>query len=91
MPMIERDRGRHEGLEHDAREDLPAAGAERAQHRDLADALGDRDREHVEDQEGADEHGDAAEREQAGPRKPLMRSEIPFESAFAFSLPVCTL
>ena len=27
----------------------------------------------------------------AGPRKPLMTSEMPFESAFAFSSPVCTL
>ena len=27
----------------------------------------------------------------AGPRKLLMRSEIPFESASAFSVPVCTL
>ncbi len=26
-----------------------------------------------------------------GPSKPLMMSEMPFESAFAFSLPVCTL
>ena len=27
----------------------------------------------------------------AGPRKPLMTSAMPFESAFAFSAPVCTL
>ena len=38
--------------------------AERAQQRELAGALGDRDRERVEDDERADEQGDAAEREQ---------------------------
>ena len=41
-------------------------GAERAQHPELGDPLGDGDREGVEDQEGADEDGDEAEDEQEG-------------------------
>ena len=48
-------------------EHLPARRAERAQQRELARALRDRDRERVEDQEAADEHGDAGEDEQARP------------------------
>ena len=47
-------------------EDLAPRGAERAQHPELADPLGDGDREGVEDQEGADEDGDEAEDEQEG-------------------------
>ena len=46
------------------REHLPPRGAERAQRRELARALGDRDRERVRDHEAADEERDAAEREQ---------------------------
>ena len=53
-------------LEHDAGEDLATRGAERAQHRELAGALGDRDREGVEDQERADEQGDPGEDQQRG-------------------------
>ena len=45
-------------------EHLAARGAERAQHGELAPALGDGDRERVEDDERADEHGHAAEGEQ---------------------------
>ena len=48
------------------REDLAPRGAERAQHPELGDPLGDGDREGVEDQEGADEDGDEAEDEQEG-------------------------
>ena len=45
-------------------EHLAPRGAERAQRRELARALGDRDRERVRDHEAADEERDAAEREQ---------------------------
>ena len=47
-------------------QDLARRGAERAQHRELLRPLHDGDRERVEDQEGADEHGDAGEDEQRG-------------------------
>ena len=43
---------------------LAARGADRPQRRELARPLGDRDRERVEDDEGADEERDAGEREQ---------------------------
>ena len=45
-------------------EHLAAAGAEGAQHRELATPLGDGDAEGVEDDEGADEDGDAGERQE---------------------------
>ena len=51
-------------LDHDRGEDLAPRGAERAQHAELGDPLGDRDREGVEDQEGADEDRDEGEDEQ---------------------------
>ena len=54
----------HERLAEHARQHLAAGRAERAQQRELARALGDRDRERVEDDERADEQRDAAEREQ---------------------------
>ena len=54
------DLGQH-GAQH-----LAARGAERAQQRELARALGDRDRERVEDQEAADQQRDAGEHEQRG-------------------------
>ena len=53
-------------LDHHRGEDLPPRGAERAQHPEFADPLGDGDREGVEDQEGADEDGDEAEDEEEG-------------------------
>ena len=55
----------HERLDHDRPQDLAARGAERAQRRELAHPLSDRDRERVRDHEGADEERDAGEREQA--------------------------
>ena len=51
-------------LEDRAAEDLAAAGAQRAQQPELADPLGDRDREDVEDQEAAHQQRHAAEHEQ---------------------------
>ena len=54
----------HEALEHDRAHDLPARGAERAQRGELTRALGDRDRQRVEDHERADEQRDAAEDQQ---------------------------
>ena len=54
----------HEALEPDRAQDLLARGAERPQRRELARALGDRDRQRVEDHERADEQRDAAEAEQ---------------------------
>ena len=53
-----------ERLDHHRGDDLAAVGAEGAQHRELAGALGDRDREGVEDQERGDEQGDAREDQQ---------------------------
>ena len=53
----------------DRGEDLPPRGAERAQHPELARALGDRDRERVEDQEGAHEQRHAGEHEQRDPQE----------------------
>ena len=51
-------------LEHDRAEHLAARGAERPQRRELLRSLRDRDRERVEDDEGADEQCDSAEGEQ---------------------------
>ena len=56
-----------EALEHDRAQDLPARGAERPQRRELARALGDRDRQRVEDHERAHEQRDQAEPEQEQP------------------------
>ena len=64
VPIAEATTATMRGLEDDAREHLAAGSAERAQQRELAGALGHRDRERVEDDERADEQGDAAEREQ---------------------------
>ena len=73
-PAANADAGRHaetraehseqQRLEDRAAEDLAAAGAERAQQPELADPLGDRDREDVEDQEAAHQQRHAAEHEQ---------------------------
>ena len=49
---------------HDRAHDLPARGAEGPQRRELARALGDRDRQGVEDHERADEQRDRAEAQQ---------------------------
>ena len=57
------------GLEHHAAQDLRAGGAERAQHSQLADALGHGDREGVEDQEAAHQQGHSAEHEQDHPQE----------------------
>ena len=57
------DAGR-QGLEHDGARDLPPTRPERAQQRQLAGALGDQHRERVEDDERADEQGDACEHQQ---------------------------
>ena len=54
----------HQALDHDRAHDLLARGPERAQRRELARALGDRDRERVEDHERADEQRDRAEAQQ---------------------------
>ena len=52
-----------ERLEDHRAEDLPPRGADRPQRRELARALGDGDREGVEDDERADEERDAGEDE----------------------------
>ncbi len=57
-------RAEHEALGDDRAQDLAARGAERPQERELARALGDGDREGVEDDERADEERDAGEHEQ---------------------------
>ena len=54
----------HQPLGQHRAHHLPARGSQRAQQRELADPLHDRDRERVEDAEGADEQRDAREREQ---------------------------
>ena len=51
-------------LEHDRAEHLPARRTERPQGRELARPLRDRRRERVEDDEAADEQGEAGEGEQ---------------------------
>ena len=53
-----------ERLAHHGAEDLPTRGANRAQHREFARALGDRNRERVVDDERADQHSDARKGEQ---------------------------
>ena len=53
-----------ERLDHHRAEHLAARGADHAQHRELARALGDGDRERVEDRERAHEDRHAAEHEQ---------------------------
>ena len=63
-PDQRRERAEHEPLDdHDAQH-LAARRADGAQRRELARALGDRDRERVRDHERADEQRDAAEGEQ---------------------------
>ena len=59
-----RDQADHERLEDDRAQHLSPRGAERAQGRELAGALRDRDRERVGDHERADEERNAREREQ---------------------------
>ena len=66
-PDHRRDEADDEALEHDRAHDLLARGAERPQRGELARALGDRDRQRVEDHERADEQRDAAEAEQDQP------------------------
>ena len=66
----------HERLDPDGREDLPARGAERAQHAELARALGDRDREGVEDLEGAHEQRDPGEHEQRDPQEAEVARDV---------------
>ena len=51
-------------LDQHRAQDLRPRGAEHAQQRELLRALGDGDRERVEDQEAADEQRDAGEDEQ---------------------------
>ena len=63
-PISRGEQADHEALEHDRAHDLLARGAERPQRRELARALGDGDRQRVEDHERADEQRDAAEAEQ---------------------------
>ena len=53
-----------EALEQHRGQRLAPGGAEAAQERELPHTLGDGDRERVVDDEGADEQGDAAERQQ---------------------------
>ena len=54
----------HEAFETHRAHDLLARGAERPQRRELPRALGDRDRQGVEDHEAADQQRDAGEAEQ---------------------------
>ena len=61
-PVSEASDADHERLDDDRAEHLPARGTDRPQRRELARALGDRDRERVGDHEGADEERDATER-----------------------------
>ena len=61
MPISGRDEPDRERLAQDAPQDLPPHGTDGAQHRELPHALGDRDREGVEDDERAHEHGGTGE------------------------------
>jgi hypothetical protein len=55
-----------QGLEQHRAGDLLLAGAQGAEQRQLATALRNQDRERVDDQEGADDQGDAREDQQEG-------------------------
>ena len=63
-PMRRAEHAEHERLELHRPGHLPLRGTEGAQQRELAAALGDQDRERVDDQEGADHQGDAGEDQQ---------------------------
>ena len=63
-PMSEPSDADHERLDNDRPEDLAAGGAQRAQRRELAHPLSDRDRERVRDHERADEERDPGECQQ---------------------------
>ena len=60
------DESHHAGLEQHRARHLAPAGADRAQQGELAAALGDEDREGVDDEEGAHRQGDAREHEEEG-------------------------
>ncbi len=64
QPDDRRYRAHHERLDDDGEAHLPPRCAERPERRELTRALRDRDREGVEDDEGADEERDHAKREQ---------------------------
>src|SRR5690606_26790134 len=59
-----------EGLDQDRAGDLPSAGTDGPQERELTPALGDEDAEGVDDEEGPDEQRDAGEDEQEGGDEP---------------------
>ena len=65
-----RDHRDHQGLDDDESAHLAAGAADGAQQGELAQSLTDRDGEHVVDQEGADEGGDAGEDQQPGADRP---------------------
>ncbi len=77
-------------LEQHRAQHLPARGAERAQRRELTRALGDRDRDRVEDHERADEQRDAAEREQERADGADALAEVARTPAWPASSPVWT-
>ena len=62
-----REQADHQRLQDHGAQHLPARRADRSQRGELARPLRDRDRERVEDHEGADEQGDAGERQQEVP------------------------
>ena len=66
-PDDRREHAEQQRLRDHRAQDLAARGAERAQRRQFARALGDRDRERVEDDERADEQRDVGEDEQESP------------------------
>ena len=68
-PERRAEQAEHQRLEPHGGEQLRARGAERAQHAELARALGDRDRERVEDLEGAHEQRHPGEHEQRDPQE----------------------
>ena len=63
-PSSEPSEPEQQPFDDDRAHDLGARGAERAQQAELARALGDRDRERVEDDERADEQRDVGENQQ---------------------------
>ena len=81
-PRIDASTPTTQRLADHAREHLPARSRRAsAASPNSRDPLGDRDRERVEDDERADEHGDDAERQQRVPRKPMMSSATSVWSA----------
>ena len=66
MPISDETQAHDRRLRRGRTEDLPAAGADHAQQRQLTGPLADDDRERVQDGESTDEERDEGEHEKSG-------------------------